>query len=71
MIDIGYGNALKFQTLAACQKRLKQTVQTKIRLLLKNQSDQGLPCLLFCDHFVNSSLENRKRKAFEILEHLP
>ena len=27
--------------------RPKQTVQTQIRLLLKNQSDQGLLCLLF------------------------
>ena len=28
----------------------EQTVQTLIRLLLKEQSDQGLHCLLFCCH---------------------
>ena len=28
-------------------KRSRQTAQTQIRLLLKKQSDQGLPCLLF------------------------
>ena len=28
-------------------KRSRQTGQTQIRLLLKKQSDQGLPCLLF------------------------
>ena len=40
-------NVLKFQTLVAYQKRSRQTGKTKIRLLLKKQSDQGLPCLLF------------------------
>ena len=29
----------------------EQTVQTQIRLLLEEQSDQGLHCLLFCLHF--------------------
>ena len=38
---------LKFQTLVACQKRSRQTEQTQTRLLLKKQSDQGLPCFLF------------------------
>ena len=28
-------------------KRSRETEQTQIRLLLKKQSDQGLPCLLF------------------------
>ena len=28
-------------------ERLRQTAQTLIRLLLKKQSDRGLPCLLF------------------------
>ena len=33
---------------ASClPKRPRQTGQTQIRLLLKKQSDQGLPCLLF------------------------
>ena len=30
--------------------RSEQTVQTQIRLLLMEQSDQGLLCLLFCLH---------------------
>ena len=38
---------LKFRKLVACQKKPKQTGQTQIRLLLKKQSDQGIPCLLF------------------------
>ena len=37
---------LSFQT-----DRSGQTVQTQIRLLLEEQSDQGLHCLLFHLHF--------------------
>ena len=33
--------------------RSRQTVQTKIRLLLEEQSDQGLHCLLFALHLFN------------------
>ena len=36
--------------------RSEQTVQTLIRLLLKEQSDQGLLCLLFCLHLLNTIL---------------
>ena len=32
----------------------RQIVQTQIRLLLKKQSDQGLPCLVFWQAFLNS-----------------
>ena len=32
--------------------RSEQTVQTQIRLLLMEQSDQGLLCLLFCLHLL-------------------
>ena len=39
-------NVLKFRTLVGF-KKCSQTVQTQIRLLLKKQSDQCLPCLLF------------------------
>ena len=39
-------NILKFQTLAGFKEGLQQTVQTQIRLLLKMQSDQGIPCLI-------------------------
>ena len=31
--------------------RSRQTVQTQIRLLLEEQSDQGLHCLLFHLHY--------------------
>ena len=36
--------------------RSEQTVQTQIRLLLMEQSDQGLLCLLFCLHLLNTML---------------
>ena len=36
--------------------RSEQTVQTQIRLLLMEQSDQGLLCLLFCLQFLNTIL---------------
>ena len=36
--------------------RSEQTVQTQIRLLLMEQSDQGLLCLLFCWHLLNTIL---------------
>ena len=38
-------NVLKFEHSLSVN-RPGQTVQTQIRLLLKKQSDQGLPCLL-------------------------
>ena len=36
--------------------RSEQTVQTQIRLLLMEQSDRGLLCLLFCLHLLNTIL---------------
>ena len=36
--------------------RSEQTVETQIRLLLMEQSDQGLLCLLFCLHLLNTIL---------------
>ena len=36
--------------------RSEQTVQTQIRLLLMEQSDQGLLCLLLCLHLLNTIL---------------
>ena len=35
----------------------QQTVQTKIRLLLKKQSDQGLRCLLFHQHLLDALMQ--------------
>ena len=37
----------KISNTSGLLERSRQTVQTQIRLLLKKQSDQGLPCLLF------------------------
>ena len=39
--------------------RPRQTVQTQIRLLLEEQSDQGLPCLPFRLHRSDSLLYGR------------
>ena len=36
--------------------RSEQIGQTQIRLLLMEQSDQGLLCLLFCLHLLNTIL---------------
>ena len=44
-----YGRCSKIFNTSCLPKRPKRTVQTQIRLLLKKQSDQGLPCLLFPD----------------------
>ena len=35
----------------------QQTVQTKIRLLLKKQSDQGLRCLSFHQHLLDAFMQ--------------
>ena len=37
--------------------RSQQTVQTKIRLLLKKQSDQGLRCLPFYQHLLDALMQ--------------
>ena len=37
--------------------RCQQTVQTKIRLLLKKQSDQGLRCLPFHQHILDALMQ--------------
>ena len=37
--------------------RSQQTVQTKIRLLLKKQSDQGLRCLPFQQHLLDALIQ--------------
>ena len=45
--------------------RSEQTVQTQIRLLLMEQSDQGLLCLLFCLHLL-STLLHCKIQLFQL-----
>ena len=41
-----YSKCSKISNVGCLPKRPGQTVQSQIRLLLKKQSDQGLPCLL-------------------------
>ena len=43
----GFGKYSKIPNTCLIHKRYRQTVHTQIRLPLKKQSDQGLPCLLF------------------------
>ena len=42
-----YGKCSKISNTSCLPKRPRETKQTQIRLLLKKQSDQVLPCLLF------------------------
>ena len=46
-LRVSYGKCSKILSNSFLGKRPMQTVQTQIRLHLKKQSDQGLPCLLF------------------------
>ena len=48
---------LTVQILCIGTDRSQQTVQTKIRLLLKKQSDQGLHCLPFHQHLLNALMQ--------------
>ena len=45
------------QILCIGTDRSQQTVQTKIRLLLKKQSDQGLHCLPFHQHLLDAVMQ--------------
>ena len=45
------------QILCIGTDRSQQTVQTKIRLLLKKQSDQGLRCLPFHQHPLDALMQ--------------
>ena len=45
------------QILCIGTDRSQQTVQTKIRLLLKKQSDQGLRCLPFHQHLLDALMQ--------------
>ena len=55
--SFSFGKCSKISNISCLQKRTRQTVKTEISL--KKQSDQGLPCLLFRQVFVNSSLDNQ------------
>ena len=45
------------QILCIGTDRSQQAVQTKIRLLLKKQSDQGLRCLPFHQHLLDALMQ--------------
>ena len=57
------GNAQTIRALDTVQilcfgtDRSQQTVETKIRLLLKKQSDQGLRCLSFHQHLLDALIQ--------------
>ena len=50
-------NYCTVQILCIGTDRSQQTVQTKIRLLLKKQSDQGLRCLPFHQHLLDALMQ--------------
>ena len=50
-------NANTVKILCIGTDRSHQTVQTKIRLLLKKQSDQGLRCLPFHPHLLDALMQ--------------
>ena len=50
-------NRYTVQILCIGTDRSQQTVQTKIRLLLKKQSDQGLHCLPFHQHLLDALMQ--------------
>ena len=57
-----YCNVPKFRT-----DRSGQTVQTQIRLLLEEQSDQDLHCLQFRQHLLGALLFRRKSHLVQLL----
>ena len=67
-----YGKHSKISNSSCLPLKPGQTWQTQIKLPIKKQSDQGLPCLIFwqafCDFpalITNILIENRKRKCFK------
>ena len=72
---ISYSKSSQILKARFLPKRPSQTAQTLIRLLMRKQSDQGLPCLLFWQAFCEflpwkPTFYSRTEKVFEILEHL-
>ena len=51
------GSSNTVQILCIETDRSQQKVQTKIRLLLKKQSDQGLHCLPFHQHLLEALMQ--------------
>ena len=52
-----FGDGSTVQILCIGTDRSQQTVHTKIRLLLKKQSDQGLRCLPFHQHLLDALMQ--------------
>ena len=50
------GNECTLKILSFLTDRSGQTMKTQIRLLLQEQSDQGLHCLLFHPHLLETFL---------------
>ena len=55
---VGQHSPITVQILCIGTDRSQQTVQTKIRLLLKKQSDQGLRCLPFHQHLLDALMQS-------------
>ena len=53
------GKCSKILNTSCRPKRQRQTLQTQIRLFLKTQSDQGLPCLLLGQPFCKFHCDNQ------------
>ena len=51
-----YSKCYKILITSCLLKSSRQTVQTQIRLLLKKQSDQGLPCFLLSEAFCKNKI---------------
>ena len=57
VLNLSYEDESTVQILCIGTDRSQQTVQTKIRLLLKKQSDQGLRCLPFHPHLLDALMQ--------------
>ena len=55
--ELKVSSQITVQILCIGTDRSQQTVQTKIRLLLKKQSDQGLRCLPFHQHLLDALMQ--------------
>ena len=58
-VDVNFARvySITVQILSIGTDRSQQTVQTKIRLVLKKQSDQGLRCLPFHQHLLEALMQ--------------
>ena len=73
MVNYKIGQCSKILNTSHLPNMSGQAVQTLIRLLLQKQPDQICTVCYSDKHFTKANIlfENRKRKVFEILDHLP